>query len=63
MNKTNRFHYANEWFTTPFRAMGYWVEDAAGKNVCEAASLELAKALALTLNYNAKAQAALEGVK
>ena len=63
MNKANRFHYANEWFTTPIRANGYWVEDATSKNICEAASQELAKALAVTLNYNAKAQKALEGLK
>jgi hypothetical protein len=62
MNKTNRFHYANDWFLPPFRAMGYWVEDATGKNVCEAASLELAKALVVTLNTNAKAQEALRGL-
>lgn len=63
MNKTKRFYYANEWFLPPFRATGYWVEDSAGKNVAEAASLELAKALARLLNYSAKAQEALESLK
>lgn len=62
MTQTNRFRYADTWFTTPFRVHGYWVEDATGKNVCEAASLELAKAIANTLNTNAKAQVALKGL-
>jgi hypothetical protein len=63
MNKTKRFYFANEWFLPPFRVMGYWVEDATGKNVAEAASLDLAKALVQLLNYSAKAQEALKGVK
>jgi hypothetical protein len=54
MNKTKRFYFANEWFLPPFRVHGYWVEDATGKNVAEAASRELAKALADMLNKEAK---------
>jgi len=50
MQKTNRLYFGNTWFTLPFRVHGYWVEDATGKNVAEAASLELAKALADMLN-------------
>jgi hypothetical protein len=49
-NTTKRLHLGNTWFTLPFRVHGYWVEDATGKNVAEAASLELAKALAKMLN-------------
>jgi hypothetical protein len=44
-NKTKRVFFGNEWFLPPFRTHGYWVEDATGKNVAEAASRELAKAL------------------
>lgn len=47
---TKRLHFGDTWFTLPFRVHGYWVEDATGKNVAEAASLELAKALADMLN-------------
>ena len=50
MQKTNRLHLGNTWFTLPFRVHGYWVEDATGKNVAEAASLELAIALRDLLN-------------
>jgi hypothetical protein len=53
MQKTNRLYFGNTWFTLPFRVHGYWVEDATGKNVAEAASLELAKALAAMLNGKA----------
>jgi len=49
-NKTPRLYLGNTWFTLPFRVHGYWVEDATGKNVAEAASLELAKALKDMLN-------------
>lgn len=45
-NNTKRVYFGNTWFLPPFRTHGYWVEDATGKNVAEAASLELAKALA-----------------
>jgi len=48
--KPKRIYYANTWFTLPFRAHWCWVEDAKGKNVAEAASPELAKALVETLN-------------
>ena len=50
MNKANRVYFGTTWFTLPFRAHGYWVEDATGKNVAEAATLELAMALAELLN-------------
>jgi len=50
MNKANRVYIGTTWFTLPFRARGYWVEDATGKNVAEAWSRELAKAIAETLN-------------
>ncbi len=45
-----RLYYANTWFTMPFRVHGYWVEDATGKNVAEAARRELAEAIKQTLN-------------
>jgi hypothetical protein len=51
---TKRYYFANEWFLPPFRVHGYWVEDATGKNVAEAASPELAKALAKMLTEAAK---------
>ena len=54
MNKTNRYYFGNTWFTLPFRTHGYWVEDATGKNVAEAASTELAKELAKFLTQAAK---------
>ena len=63
MNKTKRFYFANEWFLPPFQSRGYYVEDATGKNVAEAASLGLAKELAQLLNYTAKAHEALKGMK
>ncbi len=50
MMKTKRIYFADTWFTLPFRTHGYWVEDATGKNVAEAASRELATALAKYLN-------------
>ena len=50
MNKANRVYFGTTWFTLPFRVHGYWVEDATGKNVAEAATRELAKAIAETLN-------------
>jgi hypothetical protein len=46
MNKTKRFYFGNEWFLPPFRVHGFWAEDATGKNIAEAASPALAKALA-----------------
>ena len=49
-DKPKRLYYGDTWFTLPFRVHGYWVEDATGKNVSEAASLALAKALKETLN-------------
>ena len=49
-NKPKRLYYGDTWFTLPFRTHGYWVEDATGKNVAEAASRELAEALKKTLN-------------
>jgi hypothetical protein len=51
---TKRYYFAGTWFLPPFRASNYWVEDATGKNVAEAASLELAKALADMLTKAAK---------
>ena len=51
---TKRYYFANTWFLPPFRVHGYWVEDATGKNVAEAASPELAKALAEMLTKAAK---------
>jgi hypothetical protein len=51
---SNRVYFGTTWFLPPFRAHGYWVEDAAGKNVAEAASLELAKALVDMLNSGLK---------
>ncbi len=51
---TKRAYFANTWFTLPFRANGFWVEDATGKNVAEAHSREIAKALAETLNNAAE---------
>jgi hypothetical protein len=49
-NKTKRVYLGDTWFTLPFRVHGLWVEDATGKNVAEAYSYELAKALAKMLN-------------
>ena len=49
-NKTKRVYFGGTWFLPPFRVHGYWVEDATGKNVAEAATLELAKALKEMLN-------------
>jgi hypothetical protein len=46
----NRKYFAGTWYTLPFRAHGFWVEDATGKSVAEAWSRELAKALAAMLN-------------
>lgn len=37
-------------YVLPFRATGYWVEDATGDNVAEARNAEVAKDLAKTLN-------------
>lgn len=54
MNKTKRFYFGDQWFLPPFRSRGYYVEDAAGKEVAEAKTLELAKALALMLNKMAE---------
>jgi len=54
MNKANRVYFGTTWFTLPFRARGYYVEDATGKEVAEAKSLELARALAELLNKEAK---------
>ena len=51
---TKRYYFAGTWFLPPFRASHHWVEDATGKNVAEAASLELAKALADMLTKAAK---------
>ena len=48
--KPSRLYFGNTWFTMPFRVHGYWVEDATGKNVAEAASLDLAKAMKDALN-------------
>lgn len=48
--ETKKLYYGNTWYTFPFRVHGYWVEDATGKNVAEAASLELAKAIKDTMN-------------
>ena len=56
MNK-NTFYFAGTWFQTPFRFNGYWVEDAAGRNVAEASSRELAEALVRMLNNAEKEQA------
>ena len=53
-DKTKRVFFGNEWFLPPFRTHGYWVEDATGKNVDEAASRELAKALKELLDGMAK---------
>ena len=50
MNKAKRIYFGTTWFTLPFRAHNYFVEDATGKPVAEAATLELAKALAEMLN-------------
>ena len=54
MNKTKRFYFGADWFLPPFRVTGYWVEDATGKNVAEAASPQLATALADMLTKAAK---------
>lgn len=54
MNKTKRYYFANEWFLPPFRSSGYYVEDATGKEVAEAKTLELARALAELLNKETK---------
>jgi hypothetical protein len=54
MNKTKRFYFGTEWFLPPFRVHGFWVEDATGKNVAEAASPLLAKAIADMLTNAAK---------
>ena len=51
---TKRYYFAGTWFLPPFRTSHHWVEDATGKNVAEAASLELAKALADMLTKAAK---------
>ena len=51
MNKeTKRILFGNTWFTLPFRVHGYWIEDATGKNVAEAADYLIAKALVDALN-------------
>ncbi len=50
MNKAKRIYFGTMWFTLPFRAHNYFVEDATGKPVAEAATLELARALAEMLN-------------
>lgn len=42
--------FGHKTFVLPFRAYGFWVEDARGNNVAEAASRELATALAKLLN-------------
>jgi hypothetical protein len=47
---TKTVFFGAKRFVLPFRAHGYWVEDARGKNVAEAASRELATALAKLLN-------------
>ena len=47
-------YFANTWFKPPFSVHGYWVEDATGKSVAEAASIDLAKALAELLNKTTK---------
>lgn len=41
-------------YVLPFRANGYWVEDATGDNVAEARNAEVAKDLAKTLNMMAE---------
>lgn len=41
---------AGRRYILPFRASGFWVEDARGDNVAEARSVESAKALAELLN-------------
>ena len=38
------------YFRTPFRATGFWVEDADRKSVTECRSTEIAKAIADMLN-------------
>ena len=48
MNKT--LQVGDTFFRMPFRATGYWVEDANRKNVAECASGAIAKALADLLN-------------
>lgn len=48
MNKT--VQVGDAFFRMPFRATGYWVEDADRKNVAECASGAIAKALADLLN-------------
>jgi len=50
MNKAKRIYFGTTWFTLPFRAHGFWVEDATGKSVAEAFSTDLARALAEMLN-------------
>jgi hypothetical protein len=54
MTQTKRIYFGNTWFLPPFRVHGYWVEDASGKSVAEAADILIAKALADMLNKAAK---------
>jgi hypothetical protein len=50
MQQNKRIYFGDTWFLPPFRTHGLWVEDATGKNVAEAYSYELAKAMAELLN-------------
>jgi hypothetical protein len=50
MTKTKHIYFGNTWFLPPFRVMGYWVEDSAGKSVAQTADIQLARALADMLN-------------
>ena len=49
-----RFYFGNQWFLPPFSTKNYWVDDATGKSVAEAATPQLAEALARMLNNAAK---------
>jgi hypothetical protein len=42
-------------YILPFRASGFWVEDAKGLNVCSCRTMDIAKALATLLNETNRA--------
>jgi hypothetical protein len=51
---TKHVYLGDTWFTPPFKANGYYVEDATGKEVADAKSLHIAKGLAEVLNEQVK---------
>lgn len=52
VQKTKRTMFiGNITYVLPFKANGYWVEDAKGSNVCEAYNESVAKKIAEILNH------------